>query len=581
MLNKMRWAIDAYKMGNFESAELHHDNFNRDFGTFCKATGVGKSGDIIKEIVYRIKHSNGKTIINFSEYFLKLSEQLSHDIFEFLTNQEVNLLNPFEVGIYMNSSDSARKLSKDFNDYDWEKYSINTIIQEKKKINFVISCNKSLYKFINDAEAFKKDGYEIINFLDESHTLSIVENINEKTKSIEFTDVEGVNIGIDLKKLCRYSKACYAISATPDTQVTKMLLEFDREHNSAKPLEYAIYENPQESILNNKIVPPKFDFSKTSIGARFDAKYLINVLNKAKKMQPSLEKHKILVTTKSVKEANDIYEVLNEEGQNVFMVTCEGFKTNTIGSKNSELSSSKKTKEEIDFENMDILSFTKAVDEFKDDCFVIHIRILIAGIDIKSLTDCVIYANTQQTAVNEFGRHTIQTIGRTLRCLEGERDKSIDKRKKKFGGVFFVTPEDNPDVEIALKTLVTKYYSFNTMEFLRHGSVRGSRDSENTFDIFSSIDGTTNGEEFFDTIYLQPLKDIVERYRPIIESYILAGVWKKVKAKEFEKIAKEIEDRVGDKRLSTVDWLLDDNVYKYISIKLKDYLHSVNWGVEL
>lgn len=47
---KMQCAVDAYKKGNFESTELHHDNFNRDFGTFCKATGVGKSRDIIKEI---------------------------------------------------------------------------------------------------------------------------------------------------------------------------------------------------------------------------------------------------------------------------------------------------------------------------------------------------------------------------------------------------------------------------------------------------------------------------------------------------------------------------------------------------
>lgn len=97
-----------------------------------------------------------------------------------------------------------------------------------------------------------------------------------------------------------------------------------------------------------------------------------------------------------------------------------------------------------------------------------------------------------------------------------KEDYLLIKEKRNLGGVFFITPEDNPDVEIALKALATKYYSFNTMEFLRNGSVRGSRDSENTFDIFNGIDGTTNGEEFSDTIYLQPLKDIVERYRPII-----------------------------------------------------------------
>lgn len=41
MSNKMQWAIDAYKKGNFESPELHHDNFNRDFGTFCKYSADG------------------------------------------------------------------------------------------------------------------------------------------------------------------------------------------------------------------------------------------------------------------------------------------------------------------------------------------------------------------------------------------------------------------------------------------------------------------------------------------------------------------------------------------------------------
>ena len=575
---KMDWAVEAYKNGNFES-ELHSNSFNRDFGTFCKATGVGKSGDIIKEIVYRIKHSNGKTIINFSEFFLKLSEQLSHDIFEFLTHPDVNLLNPAEAGIYMNSSDSARRLSKDFEDYDWEKYSIDTIKKENKKINFVISCNKSLYKFINDSAEFEKSGYEIINFLDESHTLSIEVSVNKKTKAIEFTEDDGSNIGIDLKELCKHSTACYAISATPDVQVTKMLLEFDREHNPAKPIEYAIYENPQKSILENKIVPPNIDFSKTPMGARFDAKYLIEVMKRAKAIQPTLEKHKILVTTKSVEEANSIFKTLADAGQNVFMVTCEGFKTNTVGPKNFTLNKSKKTEDEFDFENMDILGFVKAVEDFDGDCFVIHIRILIAGIDIKSLTDCVIYANTHQTATSEFGRHTIQTIGRTLRTLSGERGMDREERKKKFGGVFFVIPEDKPEVEAALRALVVKYYSFDNLEFQRHGCVNGKRDNENEFYSFGGEDTSTSGEEFFNTLYLQPMMDTVERVKPIVKAYVEAGVWKKAKEKEIERISKEIENNVGRGKLSTVDWLLEDNVYDYIAIKLKNYLENV--GVKL
>lgn len=568
---KLQWLIDEYnKNGKKFDSPFYVDGIERLFGTNCKATGVGKSGDIIKDIVFRIQNSNGKLIINFSEFFLKLSEQLAEDIFGFLIR--IGLITEDNCFVYKNSSDNAKNIKA--GEIEIRQYKMEDLISDNPGINFVISCNKSLQKLVKDSAGLKKEGFWIINYLDESHTLTLKEVTEAKNKKVVTYSDDSVQV--DLTTLCKNSKAVYAISATPDMFITKLLHTFDKNKQTTSDFEYLIYEAPQESIIENKIVAPAFDYLKTEVGARFNAEVLIDLMNKAKEAQPTIPYHKMLVTVKSVNEANDIYDDLVKANKNVFMVTCEGFKTNTLAKQKFSLNRQKDEDDEhiTNFEDINILKFTKAVDEFEEDCFVIHIRILVAGIDIKSLTSCVIYANTHNDAKSEFGRHTIQTIGRCLRPLAGERGVPENERKKKFGHVFFLTPIDNPTVEENLRHLVSSYYGFNSIEFIRSGTVGGSKGSTE-FENFGNNGSNMTGDEFFDSIYMNAMRDIVAKYKPIIEALEQTGYLKKVAKKEFDKICKDIEKQVGNSNLSVVDWLDNSAVYEIISVHLKNYLTKI------
>lgn len=97
-----------------------------------------------------------------------------------------------------------------------------------------------------------------------------------------------------------------------------------------------------------------------------------------------------------------------------------------------------------------IYDFINKIREEQSDCFVLHMRQLIEGIDIDSLTGTVFFGVNNADGF----RVVVQTIGRTLRIGKGDRDeitgkaKPFDERIKKYGEVYFVVDEKNYDYEI-------------------------------------------------------------------------------------------------------------------------------------
>ena len=86
--------------------------------------------------------------------------------------------------------------------------------------------------------------------------------------------------------------------------------------------------------------------------------------------------------------------------------------------------------EDEEFFDVDETEFVHNVDDYNGDCFVLHIKQLTQGIDVKTLTDCIYYNSSH---LNDGTKRTIlQTIGRTLRPLKGERGKRKDERLKKI-----------------------------------------------------------------------------------------------------------------------------------------------------
>ena len=114
-------------------------------------------------------------------------------------------------------------------------------------------------------------------------------------------------------------------------------------------------------------------------------------------------------------------------------------------------------------EDADINKFINEVEKYQGDCYVLHIRQLIQGIDIKGLTDCVIWSNSN--ANTKTYRHIIQIIGRTLRPMANERGKKYSETIKKYGGVYFVTVSEDDKIEKNLQQLVCRYYGFDNVLF--------------------------------------------------------------------------------------------------------------------
>ena len=148
---------------------------------------------------------------------------------------------------------------------------------------------------------------------------------------------------------------------------------------------------------------------------------------------------------------------------------AEGLKNSKHGWKVFMTSSKEgaKKSENDEMVGMDEAKFIRDVDEYDGDCFVLHIRQLIQGIDIKTLTGCVIY---NASKVNDgVKRWIIQTVGRTLRPYSGERPENLlengltlDDRKKKFGSVFIVIGGNlSEDIEGQVGTLFQRYYGLD------------------------------------------------------------------------------------------------------------------------
>lgn len=110
----------------------------------------------------------------------------------------------------------------------------------------------------------------------------------------------------------------------------------------------------------------------------------------------------------------------------------------------------------------DVVEFNNAIDKCNKNCFVLHIRQLISGIDVTSISDCII----QKNDTNNFNSYApvIQTIGRALR-LGDERGVDIEKRKKKYAGVLIVTNKDNDTVYTDISFFLGAYYGNGNFKF--------------------------------------------------------------------------------------------------------------------
>lgn len=561
---KMSWMIDKMeKEGERYKYRLYETK--KHFGHIVIPTGVGKSGVCIEDIIKRIEvHNEGTLIINISCPILKLTQQLMKDLFEVV---QLRGISTDDIAFFINSSDDGGNYDVSILEIDVNPFSQFAL--KHKKINIVASCNLSMWKFIKflenvrdskderDNSNFKNPGYvSIYNYLDEAHLLPIIECTQTSDGNVIDLDKR-----IDLYKLCDFSDAVFAFTATPDPNIVSIIQEYETEPMRGKP--YIINVSAKESIQKGDILPPMVDYINTS-EPELTVNQLIMIMEHAKRTNPNIY-HKVLVTTSAKSDLQKLDIELQKAGYHTICI-CDpngGYEQ---------------------YERTNIAEFSREVESYEGDCFVIHIRMLREGIDIKGLTDCVIFSRSRGNA--ERYRMFIQTIGRVLRCRKGERGKKFvgtkekkymdSSRIKKWGGVYFIQPAEDPMALSNTRGLIERYYGvglavFETLGLHNGNRPSGSNELVETHSSGPARNGKDISEEHIEKLLMKIVNTVKERYGKILSM-------KLPETKEiYKNIKKDVQGLVDveNKEYDTVEWLMNREITDYVYKKIPKMLKSV------
>ena len=487
--NKMQWLIEDHKNQNviYEIQSTH-----RNHGAISKPTGSGKSSLFINDIIYRIiNHSDKKLMINISTPIIKLCEQQGNDLMEVIEGvKDYYGINTNEIKYFINNSGDidSYKNNKSSSLHSFNSIYKNFINSSKCNIAIVINCHPSLSeRMIPWLKKLDNENIDIVTYIDEAHTIS------------SKIATEQDDTTIDLNILCEKSSV-YLVSATNKQELVKIVNSYDGVDNDS----YIILETPADAINTNKICAPKVHIKQTTSG-EIDFDICNNFMNMA---TADGNIHKVLITCKDTKSLKYLKNQLKENGYKVFS-TCSAEGMNWSDTVEYENSNHKFN---------DVVSFINAIDECKTNCFILHIRQMISGIDVGSISDCIIQKNDTDN-FNSYS-NVIQTIGRSLR-LGKERGINVENRSKKYANVLFVTEESNKTIYSDIEKFLISYYGIGQYEFhigkagIKHSSTTEEIDLgwENMFNNVSSGD-TIN---YWENIKTNIRKYIIEKVKPIID----------------------------------------------------------------
>lgn len=446
-MSKMNWQIEAYRNGTCEY-EIQKTKAHK--GTVCIPTGGGKSGVMIRDILWHIDHAkqDEKLIFNISAPILNLCSQLAEDLFEVIAGTHKSNCEKGEFAIFINSSaqdkyyatDNAKAVGKTYHFVDLhEAFETNP----NARFAIVISCHESLKNFADKLDEMKVYS-TILNYLDESHTLiNFTQHRDYEFRLDKFTKDESKRCLI-LGKLLE-SSYLYAFSATPDKFMTMMINRNGKNLKAelkSEDTDCIINISPMELIHDGVIVAPYF--YACQMEEEITAAKVMRFMEICKDDNPHIS-HKILVSCSDTDHLERLQDELQERGMTVFSTCAKKGAQSNYNSEDAD--------DNGNFVGISQEDFTKEVDGYdKGDCFVLHIRQLRAGIDIRTLTDCVIANNG--TYPKEGNKMVyVQTIGRILRPYKGERPEELEKsgktladRVKTHGNVLFMIGEGNYDV---------------------------------------------------------------------------------------------------------------------------------------
>ncbi len=560
---KMDWLIRTDGISENKLLKTHEYR-----GSIMIPTGVGKSGIMMENVIHHIKNNplNRKYVFVFNGPQLRILSQTVNDFFAVLKGGEVDgemhkvcsdELKHGEVMFFMNSSDSGESYDDILSEVGISMYPfVGTknvkgfdafLEDDTAKYAIVASCNKSLHKFVNRIPSLQKEGVNVFLYLDEAHTLTINKDYKPSPGD------EDEKTYIDFSKLCT-ARAVYAFSATPEPDVTAEINRYNG--HSGNPGYYILRESAAEHIAAGNILAPKVKSVKVN-ECVITGEICEMWLNEVRLNEPDVF-HKILLTVKSWQEVERLESQLSEMGYKVFS-TC------------TELGMRQNGKEFT----KDVINFINTIDNYDGDCFVIHIKQLVAGIDIKSLTGCIIA--TKQHGDTDNYRQFIQIIGRTLRIGKGdERGMPRAERKKKFGYVLFLLPS-NYSRDNMISFFIDKYYALDNLDFIKgehawKSHANGNIEFEDMFENMIDLDSEENYPAFIKELLANVEGCIKNELKPQ-RDFCLKNNYPWHADKEIEMLANEysLSNQKELKACNVADFLTDDWLIEKVKALVKKY----------
>lgn len=466
--SKMSWQVKQYQDGTI-GYELNETGEN--FGTIVVPTGGGKSGIIIRDILYHVDNSlNDKFIFNLSCPLLNLCSQLSNDLtIGTLKHTHEDKWKNGEFLILVNSSSDISKYKQYADEYvKIEKFDeMNNALKKNSNVRFVIiiSCHESLENFATKIKELKQN-WIIANYFDEAHTL--VKNMERrddvyinKYDELDFNEQTKYDT---LEILLNNSDYSYAFSATPHKMITKLINDklYNKEYDENEEVHYIYSKTARELINEGSIVDvrPRFIIDEDK---PLDANDAIKFMKECIRDNPHIS-HKVLITCDDSNHLKLLQDALEKRGyKDKVFSTCS---KHGISMPNNSNYHNENKDSDGNFDGISPQDFIDGIDNCNEHCFVLHIKQLTAGIDIKTLTDCIICNNGTKIQDGVKTKY-IQIIGRILRVLKGERPEDLKKngktlkdRKKKYGTVLFrfKRGEITNDIIRQVSALLINYY---------------------------------------------------------------------------------------------------------------------------
>lgn len=497
MENKMNWLIEQYNNGTIEYL-IRDTKENK--GTIVAPTGFGKSGVMIADAISKIDNlkDGEKLILHFATPILKLGVQFMNDLNAVISVTHKAMCNRGEIMFFVNNSDDGRRydiegLNSDVNRFQ---YDINKFKKsDSAKVALVISCFDSIYKFAEQID-YLNEFASVATYIDEAH---LIVHETRDDKEYEKLNDEGKKRWNNLERLCE-GKYIYALTATPDKYVTTII---NKSANKADLNEYIINVNPRKLIAENIILPVNTYTCRINNDSRITSEHCIMFMEMVKADNPNIN-HKILVTSANTDHLRELREILSSKGYKVFS-TCSRDGGNYA--ENDEL---------ID---IDEVEFINEVDSYNGDCFVIHIKQLRQGIDIKSITDIIMYNSTR---VNDGVKRTIlQTIGRSLRPAIGERGMDIEHRTKKHSNAMFLVGDDDYEtVQRQMFNFIIDYYGVKGVRAFANDVTKEHGNTGKFKGLINPMPTNTGfGDDYFDVYQI-----IIEQLVMEIKKYILSVI---------------------------------------------------------